>query len=82
MIDIDKLTNHIKTLRTLLSYEKASLGACEAMAAMEDMQRKGKRGGRMTTLSARWSRNAEARDRVLSLAVEQAKTLFSLVERT
>lgn len=71
MIDPEALDALAKSIRALAKSQRDSLRAADRCRECET-PRRGPRGGRRTTLEARWSTAAEYRDRLLEATRAEA----------
>jgi hypothetical protein len=77
MLDPDRLEALAKQIKELAKAQRDSLKAADRMAAYEGA-RTGARGGKRTSLDARWETLASYRDRLLNRVEDEARSLFGL----
>lgn len=77
MLDPDRLDALAKHIRELAKAQRDSLKAADRSGAY-DGPRRGPRGGRRTTLEARWSMLAEYRDRMLREVCDEAREVLGI----
>jgi hypothetical protein len=77
MLDPERLDALAKQIKELAKAQRDSLKAAQRSADY-DGPRRGLRGGKRTTLEARWSLLAEYRDRILRSVCEEAKDLLGI----
>lgn len=77
MLEPDKVDALARKLKELAKAQRDSLKAADRSAAY-DGPRTGPRGGKRTTLEARWMTLAEYRDRVWREVIEEARTVLGI----